>query len=90
LVKSTFANEIERVVLLRCGTCTHAFHPDQRMVELRFTNPIDDNLLVVMPPNNNIVPPGPYLIFTIRRKMGTLGLPSSGTDIYIVPEKPRG
>jgi hypothetical protein len=87
LVKSTFANEIERVVLVRCGTSTHSFNPDQRMIELRFTNPVDDNLLVVMPPNNNIMPPGPYLIFTIRPKPGTLGLPSSGTDIYIVPEK---
>jgi hypothetical protein len=87
LVKTTFATEIERVVIVRCGTSTHSFNPDQRMIELRFTNPVDDNLLVVMPPDNNIMPPGPYLIFTIRHKLGTLGLPSSGTDIYIVPEK---
>jgi|SRR5215212_876855 len=87
LVQSTFANDIERVVLVRCGTSTHSFNPDQRMIELSWTNPVDDNLLVVMPPNNNIMPPGPYLIFTIRRKMGTLGLPSSGTNIYIVPER---
>jgi hypothetical protein len=90
LVKSTYAREIERVVLVRCGTSTHSFNPDQRMIELQFTNPVDDDLLVIMPPNNNIVPPGPYFIFTIRRKFGTLGLPSSGTDIYIVPEKPDG
>jgi hypothetical protein len=90
LVKSTFPKEIERVVLLRCGTCTHAYSPDQRMLELAFTKPVDDNLLVVMPPDNNIMPPGPYLIFTIRRKMGTLGLPSDGAEIYIVPEQKRG
>ena len=88
LVKSTFAKEIERVVLVRCGTSTHSFNPDQRMIELKFSNPVDDNLLVEMAPNNNIVPPGPYFIFTIRKHLGTLGLPSSGTDIYIVPEKP--
>lgn len=100
LVKSTFAGEIRRVVLVRCGTSTHSFNADQRMIELRFTHTRDNILLVVMPPNNNIIPPGPYLIFTIRvrrthtRPLGDkpdkrreLGLPSIGTDIYIVREK---
>lgn len=90
LVKSTFAKEIERVVLVRCGSSTHSFNPDQRMVELKFTNPVDDNLLVEMAPNNNILPAGPYFIFTIRKKFGTLGLPSNGTDIYIVADKHHG
>ena len=96
LVRSTFAKEIVRVVLVRCGTCTHAFNPDQRMLELAFTNPLDDNLLVTMPPNNNILVPGPYLIFTIRKpadatdeKVKNLGLPSVGADIYIVKERDR-
>ena len=46
-----------------------------------------DALLVKLPPDNFILPPGPYFIYTIRRKSGTLGLPSYGTDIYIVPER---
>jgi hypothetical protein len=87
-VESTFAGEIERVVLVRCGSCTHAFNPDQRLLELAFRHPTGDVLLVEMPPDNFIVPPGPYFIFTIRKKAGTLGLPSSGTEIYIVPEHP--
>jgi hypothetical protein len=86
-LRSTYAAEIERVVLVRCGSSTHAFNPDQRLVELRFQHPGGDVLWAEMPPNNFIVPPGPYLIYTIRRKPGTLGLPSSGTDIYIVPER---
>jgi hypothetical protein len=95
LVQSTFAKEISRVVLVRCSTSTHAFNPDQRMIELFFTNPVGDNLLVTMPPNNNILVPGPYLIFTIRRpsgskgKVNALGLPSFGTDIYVVPERKK-
>lgn len=100
LVKSTFANEITRVVLVRCGSCTHSFNGDQRMLELQFNKPIpdpqDQSLLVTMPPNNNILVPGPYLIFTIRTppsatdpKVQSLGLPSYGTDIYIVPERRR-
>ncbi len=93
LVRSTFAKEIDRVALVRCGSSTHAFNPDQRMIELAFNNPFDDNLLVTLPPNNNILVPGPYLIFTIRKphgaegKASTLGLPSFGTDIYIVEER---
>jgi hypothetical protein len=95
LVQSTYASEIERVVMLRCGTCTHAFNPDQRMLELAFSKAIpddqdDQNLLVKMPPDNNILVPGPYLIHTIRRKAGTLGLPSKAAHIYIVHEHAHG
>lgn len=86
-VESTHAAEIERVVLVRCGSCTHAFNSDQRLVELRFRNVTGDVFLVEMPPNNTVVPPGPYFIFTIRHKDGTLGLPSDGADIYVVPER---
>ena len=42
-----------------------------------------------MPPDNNIMPQAPHLIFTIRQKPGSLGLPSFGTDIYIVQERHR-
>ncbi len=89
-MESTFADEIERVVLVRCGSCTHAFNPDQRLIEVGFQHPTGAVLLAEMPPDNFIMPPGPYFIFTIRKKAGTLGLPSSGTEIYIVPEHPPG
>lgn len=86
VVKSTFADEIQRVILLRCGSATHAFNPDQRYISLSFRYIVDDILLVQMPPDNNILPPGPYFIYTIRRDKNPLGLPSDGTQIYIVPE----
>jgi hypothetical protein len=86
-LESTFAKEIERIVLLRCGSCTHAFNPDQRLIELDFRYVTGDVLLPTAPPDNNIMPAGPYFIFTIRHKDGTLGLPSNGTEIYIVPER---
>jgi hypothetical protein len=86
VVKSTFADEIFRVVLIRCGSCTHAFNPDQRYLSLSFRHIVDDVLLVQMPPNNNVMPPGPYMIFTVRRDKNPLGLPSYGANIYVVPE----
>ena len=66
--KSTFANEIERVVVVRCGSCTHSFNSDQRLIELKFRHAGGDELLVDMLANNFIFPSGPYLIFTIRKK----------------------
>jgi hypothetical protein len=86
-ISSTFANEIERVVVLRAGSCTHSFNPDQRMVELKFRHLGGDKLEVDMPADNYIYPPGHYLIYTIRHHAGTLGLPSFGTDIHVVTER---
>ncbi|MDP9687696.1 UNVERIFIED_ORG: hypothetical protein J2W82_001352 [Pseudomonas mohnii] len=86
VVKTTNADEMLRVVLLRCGSSTHAFNPDQRYLSLSFRHVVDDILLVQMPPNNNIVPPGPYMIFTVRKDANPLGLPSNGTTVYVVPE----
>ncbi|MEI6002260.1 DUF1929 domain-containing protein [Paraburkholderia bengalensis] len=89
-IRTTFQDEITRVVLMRCGSCTHAFNPDQRYLSLYFERRAGDALMVRMPPNNNIMPPGPYMIFTIRGNDKNLGLPSYGTDIHVVPERPNG
>ena len=90
VVKSTDADEIQGVVMVRCGTSTHSFDPDQRYLNLKFQYVGDDILVVDMPPNNNILPPGPYLIYTLRRDQNPLGLPSYGAQIYIVaPHDPR-
>src|SRR5262249_7074241 len=59
LVQSTFAAEIERVVLIRCGSATHSFNPDQRYISVKYRYDGEDRLEVEMPPNNNILPPGP-------------------------------
>jgi hypothetical protein len=86
VVKSTFADEIVKVVLIRCGSSTHSFDPDQRYLSLSFRYVVDDVLVVQMPPDNNVMPPGPYMIFTVRRDKNPLGLPSYGAQIYVVPE----
>jgi hypothetical protein len=84
-IHSTFAEHIDRVVFVRCGSCTHAFNPDQRLIELEFEHSGGDELQVKIPPNNFIGPPGPYFIFTIRAWPGTPGLPSFGTEIFLRP-----
>lgn len=77
-LRTTQAPEIRRVAMLRTGSCTHAFNPDQRYVSMDFRYQGGDELLVTAPPNGNIAPTGMYFLFTINAQ----GLPSAGTRIY--------
>ena len=61
-VQTPDAATINRVVLVRNGTVTHAFGMDQREVELAFTAQ-NGSLAVTAPPNGNIAPPGYYMLF---------------------------
>jgi len=61
---------IERVALLRNGSCTHAFDADQRYVSVPFTSH-GTRLTVTAPPNATIAPPGFYMLWLIDRN----GLP---------------
>jgi hypothetical protein len=58
------AADISRVVLLRCGSVTHAYNPDQRYLSLDFAER-DGALSVSCPPNGNVAPPGYYLVWLI-------------------------
>jgi hypothetical protein len=55
---------INRAILIRCGSSTHAFNPDQRAVLLRTRT--DGNIVQLeAPPSGNIAPPGNYMLFVI-------------------------
>jgi|GEM_PF-2240518 len=79
LVRSGAGETISQVVLIRAGSCTHAFDPDQRYVELAFTRRGGNRLNVKAPPNNNIAPPGNYLLFLIN----SASIPSEGKFINL-------
>jgi hypothetical protein len=55
---------IERVALLRNGSCTHAFDADQRYVSVPFTSH-GTTLTVTAPPNATVAPPGFYMLWLI-------------------------
>jgi hypothetical protein len=57
------AASIDSVVLMRCGSSTHAYNPDQRAVYLAFRVTAADVLTITAPPNGNVAPPGPYMLF---------------------------
>lgn len=78
VVRTTQADDIRRVAMVRTGSCTHAFNPDQRYVSLMFRHEVDDILLVTAPPNGSIAPTGMYFLYTVN----SAGLPSAGTTIY--------
>ncbi len=59
------AASIDSVVLMRCGSSTHAYNPDQRAVYLAFHATEGDVLTITAPPNGNVAPPGPYMLFVV-------------------------
>jgi Domain of unknown function (DUF1929) len=59
------ANDVGNVVLMRCGSSTHAFNPDQRCIFLLFTKTFT-TVKATAPPNSNIAPPGNYMVFVIN------------------------
>jgi Domain of unknown function (DUF1929)/Glyoxal oxidase N-terminus len=80
-VQTPDAASINRVVLVRNGTVTHAFGMDQREVELSFTAQ-SGSLTVTAPPNGNIAPPGYYMLFILNSS----GVPSVATFVQVVPQ----
>ena len=62
--------EIESVVLVRNPTETHLVDDDQRNVVLRVLARSGSRLTVAAPPNGNVAPPGPYMLFANRKTDG--------------------
>lgn len=59
------ADRIERVALMRCGSVTHAWDGDQRYVGLDFEVTGEGTITATTPPNGNVAPPGPYMLWAI-------------------------
>ncbi|MDQ6816139.1 MAG: DUF1929 domain-containing protein [Actinomycetota bacterium] len=70
-VSTPDAASITKVALVKLGAVTHSNNMDQRYVPLSFTTG-NGTLTVTAPPNINIAPPGPYMLFIIS----AAGVPS--------------
>ncbi len=64
-VNTPQANAIARVALIRCGSCTHGYNPDQRYVSVSFDVVNGSTLRVRAPSTGNIAPPGYYMLWII-------------------------
>jgi Domain of unknown function (DUF1929) len=87
-VNCAVALEISRVVLIRPGSVTHSFNPDQRWVALSFSVIAPDELTVTVPNNANLLPPGAYLAFLLRQVVdpstsAVLEVPSTGIVVSV-------
>jgi hypothetical protein len=78
-IRTPDAASIKKVVLVRCGTVTHNFNPDQRHLTLQFRHDKGESLVATIPDNAAVAIAGYYLLFVID---GT-GRPSVGKFIQV-------
>lgn len=76
------ARGIESVALVRNTASTHLVDGDQRSVMLQIVRRDDDSVVVRTPPNGNVAPAGPYLLFVNRRSDKGL-IPSIGEQVFV-------
>ena len=86
-IETPNAGKIDEVVLVRCGSFTHAFNPDQRLVSVPFErSKKTGNLLIATLPNNSaVLIPGYYLLFILTKDH----VPSEGRFVHICRSKGR-
>lgn len=80
-VQTPDAADIGEVVLLRPGAATHGYNMSQRFVGCQITGTAGSDLNVLMPPDGNVAPPGPYLLFVVS----TGRVPSVAKWIRLTP-----
>jgi NPCBM/NEW2 domain/Domain of unknown function (DUF1929)/Kelch motif len=76
---TTNATSISRVTLLRLTSVTHAFNMNQRFMDLGFSK-ASNGLSVTSPVNENIAPPGHYLLSILNGN----GVPSVSKVVQIL------
>jgi hypothetical protein len=74
------ADPISRVTFVRTGSVTHSFNPDQRFLELDFTQ-AGQALTITLPTTDpNVVLPGYYMLFVFDQA----GVPSVATIVLVL------
>ena len=76
-VKFSGVPQIDRVVLTRLVGATGTNHMDQRQVVLTGASQ-SGSVLIQAPPNNNVAPPGQYMLFVLYQ-----GVPSKATYVSL-------
>jgi len=77
---------IQSVCLIKAGASTHGFNMDQRYIPLSFVRAQSPSrLLVTMPADSTIAPPGPYMLFMVDSSAasGTSRVPSVATWLFV-------
>ncbi|MGH2854324.1 MAG: galactose oxidase-like domain-containing protein, partial [Solirubrobacteraceae bacterium] len=78
----TSAASIRSAVLIRPGAVTHSSDPNQREVALPITSNANGQLTVGVTGNDNVAPPGYYMVFLVSSK----GVPSVAQWVHVGPQ----
>ena len=77
-VSSPQAASIDAVSMMRCGSATHSFNSDQRMVGITIKSRNGNDLTLQAPPDGFVAPPGFYMLFLLQN-----GVPSTARFIRL-------
>jgi hypothetical protein len=76
------ASDIHSVVLVSNPSVTHLVDPNQRNVVLPVISRVGNVLTVKSPPNADVAPPGPYMLF-VNKQMPKGLEPSASTQLFL-------
>jgi hypothetical protein len=80
-VQTADAGSVIRGNLIRLSSVTHAFNMSQLIYPLTFAATSSTTVSAVAPPNANLAPPGPYMLFLINGS----GVPSTAKILTVGP-----
>jgi hypothetical protein len=80
-VETPDAGAVTRGTLIRLSSVTHAFNMSQLIYPLTFGATSATTVSATAPPNANLAPPGPYMLFLINGS----GVPSEARMVRLVP-----
>ena len=67
IVETNLAEEITNVIIVKPSSVTHSLNTDQRCIELEIINVKYDSLVIKMPDDPCIAPPGYYMLFILNK-----------------------
>ena len=82
-------SKIESVALVRNSAITHIVDADQRTVILKVVGRGDGTVTVATPPNGNVAPPGPYMLFVNAKAPDGSLVPSVAKQLTSPPTPRR-
>ena len=80
-IKTTYAEDISTVALVRNPSVTHLVDGDQRTVDVPVVSRTADSVTVAVP-GNTVLPPGPYMLF-VNRNTGQGEIPSVSRQVFL-------
>jgi hypothetical protein len=80
-IKTTYANDISTVALVRNPSTTHLVDGDQRTVDVPVVSRTADSVTVAIP-GDTVLPPGPYMLF-VNRSTPKGEIPSVSRQVFL-------